>query len=193
MPLVARRKYKLTISRNTIDKLGVKLYDKASDVVSELISNSYDADAEEVRVTIPLGVFLATRKGEKVESKDLKITVEDDGHGFSASDANDFYLKIGNDRRKDPARGSESPERGRPVMGRKGIGKLAAFGICGTIEVWSASGKKGQETYPVSHFILQYGTITKDTDKAYYPTRGKCDGKFSPEEGNQDHAVKLPL
>ena len=185
MPLVARRKYKLTISRNTIDKLGVKLYDKASDVVSELISNSYDADAEEVRVTIPLGVFLATRKGEKVESKDLKITVEDDGHGFSASDANDFYLKIGNDRRKDPARGSESPERGRPVMGRKGIGKLAAFGICGTIEVWSASGKKGQETYPVSHFTLHYSAITKDTDKAYYPTRGKYDGKFSPKRGTK--------
>ena len=86
---MARRKYKLTISRNTIDKLGVKLYDKASDVISELISNSYDADAEEVRVTTPMGMFLATRKGGEVRSKDLKITVEDDGHGFSATQANE--------------------------------------------------------------------------------------------------------
>ena len=185
MPLVARRKYKLTISRNTIDKLGVRLYDKASDVVSELIANSYDADAEEARVTIPLGEFLATKKGEKIESKGLKIIVEDDGHGFSASGANDFYLKIGNDRRIDPARGDKSPERGRPVMGRKGIGKLAAFGICGTIEVWSAWGKKGQKSYPVSHFILRYDEIVKDTDKPHYPPLGKDDGGSSQKRGTK--------
>ena len=185
MSLVESKKYKLTISRNTIDKLGVKLYDKASDVVSELISNSYDADAEETRVTIPLGQFLATRRGEEIKSKNLKIVVEDDGHGFSASNANDFYLKIGNDRRKDPARGDKSPERGRFVMGRKGIGKLAAFGICKTIEVWSASGKENQESYPVSHFILSYDAITKDTDKTYHPTPGEDDGKFSQKRGTK--------
>lgn len=182
---MARQKYKLTISRNTIDKLGVKLYDKASDVVSELISNSYDADAKEVRVTIPMGEFLATRTGGEVKSKNLKIIVEDDGHGFSASQANDFYLTIGNDRRQDPARGDKSPERGRPVMGRKGIGKLAAFGICKTIEVWSAAGKKDQESCRVSHFILRYDDITKDTDKAYYPARGEEDGKTSSKRGTK--------
>lgn len=176
-------KYKLTISRNTIDKLGVKLYDKASDVVSELISNSYDADAKEVRVIIPLGEFLATKKNERIKSKDLKIIVKDDGHGFSASGANAYYLKIGNDRRNDSTRGDKSPEYGRPVMGRKGIGKLAAFGICKTIEVLSASGKRDQEQYPVSHFILHYDDITKDTDQAYYPVRGEKDGTTSTTRG----------
>ena len=185
MFLMELGKYKLTVSRNTIDKLGVRLYDKASDVVSELIANSYDADAEEARVTIPLGEFLATKKGEKIESKGLKIIVEDNGHGFSASGANDFYLKIGNDRRIDPARGDKSPERDRPVMGRKGIGKLAAFGICKTIEVWSASGKKGQKPYPVSHFILRYDEIVKDTDKPHYPPLGKDDGGSSQKRGTK--------
>ena len=42
--------YELKISRLTVDKLGVKLDDKASAVVAELIANSYDADATEVDV-----------------------------------------------------------------------------------------------------------------------------------------------
>ncbi|MHB8211546.1 MAG: hypothetical protein ACYDDP_09425 [Acidithiobacillus sp.] len=56
-PVVAAKKaaangspYHLRISRLTVDKLGVKLYDKAGAVVAELIANGYDADAETVSV-----------------------------------------------------------------------------------------------------------------------------------------------
>ena len=182
-------KYRLTISSTVIDKLGVKLYDKAADVVSELIANSYDADATEVKVTIPLGAFLATKHGKTVTDKDLKIVVEDNGHGFSDRQANDFYLMVGIDRRKDPARAKDptkSCELGRPVMGRKGIGKLAAFGICKTIEVWSAAGEKGQKPHPVSNFTLNYDDITtRGTDGVYNPPIGTDDGKTVAERGTK--------
>jgi len=50
----------------TVKNLGVKLYDKASAVVAELIANGYDADAERVIVRIPLNTRLATKeKGQK--------------------------------------------------------------------------------------------------------------------------------
>lgn len=39
------RQYEMQISRMTVDKLGVKLYDRAYAVIAELVSNSYDADA----------------------------------------------------------------------------------------------------------------------------------------------------
>ncbi len=55
--------YHLRISRLTVDKLGVKLYDKASAVVAELIANGYDADAETVRVRLPLNIQLASKAG----------------------------------------------------------------------------------------------------------------------------------
>lgn len=182
------KKYTMRISRNTIDKLGVKLYDKASDVVGEMVSNSYDADAENVTIRIPMDTYLAEKKGGKVVSKDLEIVVEDDGHGMTSKEANDFYLVVGADRRKDPRRGKEktkSREKRRPVMGRKGIGKLAAFGICRTIEVWSAAGKKNQSSYPITHFILKYDDITEETDQAYHPQPGKDDGKTSPKRGTR--------
>ena len=183
------KKYRLVISSTVIDKLGVKLYDKAADVVSELVANSYDADATGVKVTIPLGEFLAIKRGKTVKSKGLEIVVEDNGHGLSDQQANDFYLKVGVDRRKDPSRGkdpTQSRELCRPVMGRKGIGKLAAFGICKTIEVWSASGEKGQKSYPVSNFILNYDAITDpNRDGDYNPPVGKDDGKTATERGTK--------
>ena len=46
--------YVMRISRLTVDKLGVKLYDKVSAVIAELIANSYDADAKEVSVRAPI-------------------------------------------------------------------------------------------------------------------------------------------
>lgn len=42
------RQYEMQISRMTVDKLGVKLYDRAYAVIAELVSNSYDADATNV-------------------------------------------------------------------------------------------------------------------------------------------------
>lgn len=42
-------KYAMTISQLTVDKLGVKLYDKVSAVLAELVANSYDAERHHVR------------------------------------------------------------------------------------------------------------------------------------------------
>jgi hypothetical protein len=78
----ALRAYELRISRLTIDKLGVKLYDRVSAVVAELIANAYDADADEVYVRLPLNSALATKKKDgPVTEYGLVIEVEDDGHG----------------------------------------------------------------------------------------------------------------
>ena len=188
-PSAAVHTYAMTISRNTIDKLGVKLYDRVSDVIAEIISNSYDADAEHVRVLVPAGRSLATRRVDgKVVDQGLSITVEDDGHGMTPDEANDFYLKIGTDRRADKRRGpaaAESPGRHRRVMGRKGIGKLAPFGVCKKIEVCSAGGGDGRGDYTVSHFTMCYDDIIEDTDADYHPTAGSEDGKASTERGTR--------
>ncbi len=53
--------YELKISRLTIDKLGVKLYDRVSAVVAELVANSYDADATQVAVELPLATLLSVQ------------------------------------------------------------------------------------------------------------------------------------
>ena len=112
--------YKMTLSLNVLNHLGIGLYSNVPAVLSEVIANAWDADAERVEI--------------KIDSQNGQIIIQDDGHGMSVADANDKYLTIGYARREDG--GAKTPN-GRPVMGRKGIGKLSLFSIANTIEVHS--------------------------------------------------------
>jgi hypothetical protein len=61
----------------------------------------------------------------------LTITIRDDGHGMTWKEVQERYLPVNKHRRKD-ASGRETLLRspgGRMLMGRKGVGKLAAFGV----------------------------------------------------------------
>lgn len=181
--MAKKEPYVMTISRTTVDKLGIKLYDKASAVVAETVANCYDADAENVRVRIPLDKWLATRSNGEMIDKGLEISIEDDGHGIAPELINDFYLKVGTNPRTDPRRGPFSLEKRRPRMGRKGIGKLAPFGICRIMEVRTAGGKKTPQGYKTAHFIMNYDEIRQETDAPYYPEPGKDDGTYSQKRG----------
>jgi len=185
-------KYTMTISRLTIDKLGVKLYDKVSAVIAELISNSYDADATQVNIKAPMGEFLATKRNNQLQDKGYKIEVWDDGIGMTPDQVNSFYLRVGADRRSDAERGDESRKFRRKVMGRKGVGKLAPFGICKRIEILTSGGElidgkdetgKNIRGYLTAHLILNGSKILQPTDENYEPEVGKSDGMLRSTTG----------
>ena len=115
--------YEMKFEPNTIEHLGLKLYSHLPPVIGELISNGYDADASEVNVTLPIGRI----------TSDMEVIIRDNGSGMSSSELQDAYLKIGRNRRE--ASGSNQSAGGRRVMGRKGLGKLSAFGIATELEV----------------------------------------------------------
>lgn len=69
------------------------------------------------------------------------------------------------------------------MMGRKGIGKLAPFGICKRIEILSAGGVKTDDGYPVSHFIMPYDRILADEDTPVSMEVGDQDGTHRAESG----------
>lgn len=193
-------RYSMRISRRTVEKLGVKLYDRVSAVVAELVANAYDADAETVRVRVPLSSLLGHQNGaehsididgipdgqpstEATEKTEV-IEIIDDGHGMDPTEADLHFLTIGQDRRINPEQGALSREKRRHVTGRKGIGKLASFGICNRIEVLSAGGSgHGGNGYQTSHFILDYKEIIQDTEKTYHPKRGRKDRSTSCRSG----------
>lgn len=177
------KKYAMQISRLTIDKLGVKLYDKVSAVLSELVANAYDADAEWARVILPFDMFLANKVGGHVTDKGLQIVIQDNGHGMTADEVNRFYLNVGFNRRT--TRGEVTPRYKRRVMGRKGIGKLAPFGICREIELVTAGGQKTSSGYCVSNLVLRYDDILEETSQPYNPKPGPKDETFAPETGTK--------
>ncbi|MFJ8253269.1 ATP-binding protein [Streptomyces sp. NPDC094466] len=176
--------YRMRISRLTVDKLGIRMYDKVSAVLAELVSNAYDADATDVRVTLPFGEWLAPAANARDRSgyDDFRIVMHDDGHGMTHRQVNEHYLMVGADRRTRSQHGNESP-RGRRVMGRKGIGKLAPFGICKTVEVRTAGGTKTEAGYRVSHMIMHLDDMLSASDSEYQPEVGPQEGTFAPEAG----------
>lgn len=184
-------KYKMVVSRTTISNLGIKLYDKVSSVVAELVANSFDADAESVKIQLPTwGKYLdSLEKDTSSEDKPVKIIIEDDGTGMTAEEVNEFYLKIGTNPRLDSKRGELTKNKKRKRMGHKGIGKLAPFGICKKIEVITAGGdmvtNKGQRGYVKSHFILNFDDINTPTDEPYAPEIGDQDGLLSQATGTK--------
>jgi len=143
-----------------------------------------------------MGQFLATRAGGVVADKGFDIQVIDDGIGMTPQQVQDFFLVVGAERRNDPNRGSLSPGFKRKVMGRKGVGKLAPFGICKTIEVISAGGDlvngndgdPNAQGYLTSHIVLDYDGIVAlgdEPDERYEPTVGEQDDSLSPESGTR--------
>lgn len=185
--------YRMRISRLTVDKLGIKLYDRVAVVLAELVSNSYDGDAETVTIEAPMGQYLANKTAGKVISKDVCIKVTDQGMGMTPDELQDHYLIVGRDRRDQSkgGLGGTSPKYKRKVMGRKGIGKLAPFGVCRKIEIISSggdivsrSGKNGHETgYHTAHIIMDREEIVSDTDVDYEPELGSMDDTLQPDHG----------
>lgn len=113
--------YRMKISLNVLKHLGIGLYSNIPTVLSEAVANAWDADATNVGITI--------------DYDGGTITIQDDGDGMSVRDANEKYLLVGYERRK--ATGGAMTKKNRPVMGRKGIGKLSLFSIARTITVQS--------------------------------------------------------
>jgi len=116
----------MTLSLNILNHLGLNLYSNVPAVLSEVVANAWDADAENVEI--------------KVYMSGKKIVIWDDGHGMDVSDANGKFLHVGYRRRDE---GEEiTPKHKRAVMGRKGIGKLSLFSIAKNIDVYSTKGAK---------------------------------------------------
>lgn len=139
----------LKFDPNTIEHLGISLYSKLPSVLSELVSNSWDADADNVKIYFY----------DKAEGKE--IIYKDDGNGMSFEELNDKFLLIGRNRRKDL--NERETAKGRLVIGKKGLGKLSVFGICNIIEIISV--KDGL----LNHFKMRIDDIKSSSNGTYNP------------------------
>lgn len=126
----------LRFSHNVVEHLGLKLYqNKPTNVIAELVSNSWDADAEHVEVNTSM------------EGANRWIAVHDDGEGMTRTQLASVYLIIGLPRR---SKADERSQSNRRLMGRKGIGKLAPFGIARQMDVVTCAVTDG---VPAVHWL----------------------------------------
>ncbi|KSD35115.2 ATP-binding protein [Pseudomonas aeruginosa] len=136
--------FKLEFSNRVIEHLGIKLYqNKPSNVVAEFLSNSWDADATKVHIELKGG------DGSPV------VVITDNGRGMTRDELTDEFLVIGRNRRDKP---TDRTPGGRLPMGRKGIGKLAGFGIAGKVDVISCPNRRlrNSEGEPEKYYWLRF-------------------------------------
>lgn len=155
-------KYTMSLSLNVLNHLGINLYSNIPAVLSEIVANSWDADAENVVISIT----------------DNEIIIEDNGCGMTTRDINEHFLKVGYQKREFQ---QKSTKHDRPFMGRKGIGKLSMFSIAKEIDVISAKNNKSG--------ILEISALRMDIDKITEAISSGS-GEYHPEEiceGNIDN------
>lgn len=169
---------KLRFLGSLVEQLGAQMYPSATATIAELISNAWDADAKHVWIEIPLGERWDPTK---------TITVIDDGIGMSHEDARDAYLHVG--RRRREADGKDTSPGNRKLHGRKGIGKLAAFGTAGILEF--ASLHEGQDT----RFRLDYEQIRQVEAGADYQVEEPQDNSplTRPDHTELIHGTRIRL
>lgn len=164
------KKLKLRIQPHIIDHLGIKMYQKVVDVVAEFVSNAWDADANHVAIVC----------------SDDKILIDDDGVGMSFDECQTKFLVVGRDRRKTD--GTDRSRSGRPVLGRKGIGKFAGFGIANEVLVTTVSSDTGELT----SFILDVNAILNADDSEAVEIKVlRSDGPSKTQSAK--HGTKIEL
>jgi signal transduction histidine kinase len=108
---LTQEKFKFAVDSALLGELGEKLVSTVHVALAELIKNAYDADAQEVKVSISPEAGGAPR-----------VRIVDDGSGMTLEEVQKFWMKIGTS--------NKSIERvttryGRLKTGSKGIGRFA--------------------------------------------------------------------
>lgn len=145
------------MSLNVLNHLGMNLYSNIPAVLSEVVANAYDADATKVDINIGGN----------------EITITDNGNGMCVDDINDKFLYVGYQRREAGEGLSEVLKR--PVMGRKGIGKLSLFSIASEIIIHTIKKNKKKASFEKSGFVLRKKDIIRQIT-------GSKDGEYYPDE-----------
>jgi hypothetical protein len=117
------------MSRELITLLSEQLYQSPSKAIEELVINSFDADAQQCHVLIPIA-----SAGTSVGRLPL-ISVYDDGVGMNAEGLTDLW-SIGSSNKRTAA---IAALRKRRQIGKFGIGKLATYSLANRITYLTSS------------------------------------------------------
>ena len=110
--------FEFNFSLEILNHLGRGLYRNFATVVAEAVSNSWDAEATQVKITL--------------DKEKKEMTIEDNGKGMNEKDFREKFLRVGYSRREDTDNKST-----RKILGRKGIGKLAMLSISRKVTIIS--------------------------------------------------------
>lgn len=129
--------------------LGEQLIKNERIALVELIKNSYDADADWVKVT-----FQGFGDNYKIEAGS-KIIIEDNGHGMSQDLIEKHWLNPATPEKKLRKKIKDTTSKGRIIQGEKGIGRFAILKLGRRIDIITKTKEDSQEHH-ISYDFSKY-------------------------------------
>lgn len=150
-----------------LKELGERLVTTPHVALAELVKNSYDADATEVKVTIRENAY----GGPEIE-------VSDNGSGMDLQQIKDYWMRIGNTHK-----GSEQKSKrfGRPLSGNKGIGRFCVRRLGTHVRVESSA--KIERGYQYNILEIDWTKFTPGTDVGGVQVTGSTSRTLSGNTG----------
>jgi hypothetical protein len=140
-----------------IEHIGIQMYQSPTAALAEIVSNAWDADATEVDIVFN---FDAQKKS------DWTITITDNGNGMTKDECQFKFLSVGYNRREKDGPNARSARKSRPLMGRKGIGKFAGFGIARFIKIDTVSSDTLEQTvFELDQDVIRKGDSYVSTEQ----------------------------
>ena len=122
-------KASVNIDANVIRQLGDELVTDAEQALLELIKNSYDADAEWVRLLID------TSSEEVSLDAPGIIRVEDNGSGMTEDQLRNGWLRISLSLKRVAKAAGKRTGKGRTPLGDKGLGRLSTMKLGDVVDI----------------------------------------------------------
>lgn len=139
--------------------LGEQLIKNEQIALAELIKNSYDADADWVKVSF-VNFGYDEKKKEIFKTSNSKIIVEDNGSGMNLKVIEDSWMNPAtpNKKTRENEEIKTSPKKHRIIQGEKGIGRFAILKLGRDIKITTRP--EGEN----SEFIIDYHLSQYDDD-----------------------------
>lgn len=151
--------------------LGEQLIKNEQIALAELIKNSYDADADWVKVSF-VNFGYDEKKKEIFKTKDSKIIVEDNGCGMTLKVIEDSWMNPAtpNKKTRENEEIKTTPKKHRIIQGEKGIGRFAILKLGRNIKITTRP--EGQN----AEYVIDYNLSQYDDDFLTETEKGE-DGK----------------
>jgi hypothetical protein len=112
-------------SADIVSRLGAELFTDSSQALLELVKNSYDADATEVRLEI-----------DSVDAGGSGLLLlSDNGTGMTEKTIRDSWLRLSFSAKREQKRAGKKTKRKRTPLGDKGLGRLGAQLLGASLEI----------------------------------------------------------
>lgn len=136
--------------------LGEQLIKNEQIALAELIKNSYDADADWVKVSF-VNFGYDEKKNEIFKTKDSKIIVEDNGCGMTLKVIEDSWMNPAtpNKKTRENEEIKTTPKKHRIIQGEKGIGRFAILKLGRDIKITTRPEDENTE-YVIDYKLSQY-------------------------------------